>query len=69
MCGRYLLRADPELIARAVGLEFSQTGRDLGAGELRPRFNIAPSQQVPIVRNRSAEEPKLTIIRPRRRQS
>ena len=62
MCGRYLLHADPELVARAFGLEFSQTGRELGAGVLRPRYNIAPTQHVPIVRNR-AEGPKLAIIR------
>jgi putative SOS response-associated peptidase YedK len=66
MCGRYLLRADAGLVARAFGLdEFSQTGRDLGGGDLRPRYNIAPSQRVPIVRNRSAaaEDRRQTIVR------
>jgi putative SOS response-associated peptidase YedK len=63
MCGRYLLHADPDLVARAFGLdEFSQTGRDLGGGDFRPRYNIAPSQRVPIVRNRS-EGRRLTIVR------
>jgi putative SOS response-associated peptidase YedK len=65
MCGRYLLRAEPELVARAFGLEFSQTARDLAGGDLRPRFNIAPTQRVPIVRGRSAaaEGRRLTILR------
>ena len=63
MCGRYLLHAEPELVARAFGLEFNQTGRDLAGGDLRPRFNIAPTQVVPIVRNRAAEGRRLTIIR------
>jgi putative SOS response-associated peptidase YedK len=57
MCGRYLLHAPPELLERAFGVEFSQTARDLGG----PRFNIAPTQRVPIVRNRSGRD--LTILR------
>jgi putative SOS response-associated peptidase YedK len=47
MCGRYLLHADPKLIERAFGAEFSQILR-----ELVPRWNIAPTQIVPIVRSR-----------------
>ena len=46
MCGRYMLRADPKLLKRAFGVgEFSETPRDLAS-----RFNIAPTQPVPIVR-------------------
>jgi putative SOS response-associated peptidase YedK len=63
MCGRYLLHAEPELLARAFGLEFSQTARDLAGGDLRPRFNIAPTQPVPIVRNRATAGRRLTIMR------
>jgi putative SOS response-associated peptidase YedK len=64
MCGRYLIHAEPELVARAFGLEFSETARDLGVGTLRPRFNVAPTQAVPIVRNRAAaERRRLTILR------
>jgi putative SOS response-associated peptidase YedK len=41
-----MLRADPALLKRAFGIgEVSQTPRDLV-----PRFNIAPTQSVPIVR-------------------
>src|SRR5262249_54941608 len=44
-------------LAAAFGLpEFSET-----PSELRPRFNIAPSQPVPIVRNQPGRD--LTIIR------
>ena len=57
MCGRYLLHAPAGLIERAFGIEFSQTARELGA----PRFNIAPTQGVPIVRNPPGRT--LTIIR------
>ena len=56
MCGRYLLHADPKLIERAFGAEFSQIPR-----ELVPRWNIAPTQHVPIVRNQPGRE--LTIVR------
>ena len=54
MCGRYLLHADPKLIERAFGAEFSQIPR-----ELVPRRNIAPAQCVPIVRNQSGRELKI----------
>lgn len=56
MCGRYLLHADPELIQRAFGAEFSELPR-----QLVPRWNIAPTQRVPIVRNRLGRE--LSIVR------
>jgi putative SOS response-associated peptidase YedK len=47
MCGRYLLRAEARLLERAFGIgEPSRTPRDPG-----PRFNIAPTQDVPIVRD------------------
>jgi hypothetical protein len=42
MCGRYLTHAEPELIARAFGLEFSETARDLGIGALRPSSTSRP---------------------------
>lgn len=48
MCGRYVLRIPLELLRRAFGVD----GSDLFAGrlDLEPRFNIAPTQSVPIVR-------------------
>lgn len=51
MCGRYLLNADPDLLAQIFGVqEISQTPRD------RPRYNVAPSQPVPIVREAGSGE-------------
>lgn len=47
MCGRYMLLDDPALLERAFG--FSEVS-DLPR-QLQPRFNIAPSQSVPIVRD------------------
>lgn len=42
MCGRYVLTVPGDLLAAAFGLE--------EVPELTPRYNIAPSQVVPIVR-------------------
>jgi putative SOS response-associated peptidase YedK len=45
MCGRYLLLAlDPEAFARHYGLD------GMSEPALAPRYNIAPTQQVPVVR-------------------
>jgi putative SOS response-associated peptidase YedK len=45
MCGRYLLLVlDPQAFARKYGLE----GKNEPA--LAPRYDIAPTQQVPVVR-------------------
>ena len=41
MCGRYTLSTPAELVAEVVGLE--------EAWELEPRYNIAPTQQAPII--------------------
>ncbi|MBI3179136.1 MAG: SOS response-associated peptidase [Deltaproteobacteria bacterium] len=43
MCGRYTLSAEPKLLARAFGLTVPPP--------TTPRYNIAPTQQVPIVRS------------------
>jgi putative SOS response-associated peptidase YedK len=57
MCGRYMLMDDPALLERAFGFaEFSDLPR-----QLEPRFNIAPTQPVPIVR--SAPGRRLDIVR------
>jgi putative SOS response-associated peptidase YedK len=47
MCGRYELHTHPTAVALALGLEFPP--------EITPRYNIAPTQQVPIVRLREGE--------------
>ena len=42
MCGRYALHAHPNVIALQFGLP--------AAPQMKPRFNIAPTQQAPVVR-------------------
>jgi len=42
MCGRYELSSHPAVVALAFGLPFPP--------EIHPRYNVAPTQQVPIVR-------------------
>jgi putative SOS response-associated peptidase YedK len=55
MCGRYTL-TNPEDIAVRFGLEaFSETN-------IQPRFNVAPSQSVPVIVER-ADGPSLTTMR------
>ena len=65
MCGRYQFRHSPTEVRRAFGVnleeEFSQTGRELHGGRLFERYNVAPSQDVPIVRSRRGQE--LGIVR------
>ncbi|MEO5766314.1 MAG: SOS response-associated peptidase [Casimicrobiaceae bacterium] len=45
MCGRYELHTHPAAIALAFGL--------LEAPALTPRYNVAPMQQVPVIRQRA----------------
>jgi putative SOS response-associated peptidase YedK len=63
MCGRYLLRLNPDLFAEEFGLEFSQLPRDLAGGLFGPRYNVAPTQPVPNVRHRATTGRTLTIVR------
>lgn len=44
MCGRYALAADPDELLAAYGVE-----RDAAAPPPVPRYNIAPTQEVPII--------------------
>jgi putative SOS response-associated peptidase YedK len=55
MCGRYELSSHPTVIALAFGLPHPP--------EIRPRYNIAPMQQVPIVRVHAGGERELTHVR------
>ncbi len=54
MCGRYTLTADADAIQLAFNLE---TVSD----QLQPRYNIAPSQAVPIITNEKSHE--LTYVK------
>jgi putative SOS response-associated peptidase YedK len=55
MCGRYELSSHPTAIALAFGLPHPP--------DVRPRYNIAPAQQVPIVRGNAAGERELVELR------
>lgn len=55
MCGRYELHTNPAAIALAFGLAWPP--------EIHPRYNIAPTQQVPIVRVNAAGERELVQVR------
>lgn len=55
MCGRYELSSHPAAIALAFGLAHPP--------ELRPRYNIAPTQQVPVVRVDQAGRRELVQLR------
>jgi len=55
MCGRYELSSHPAAIALAFGLPQPPS--------LMPRYNIAPTQQVPIVRQNAAGERELAQVR------
>jgi putative SOS response-associated peptidase YedK len=55
MCGRYTLTVPGDLLASAFGLE--------EVPELAPRYNIAPSQLVPIVRGREDGGRELAFAR------
>jgi putative SOS response-associated peptidase YedK len=55
MCGRYELSSHPTAIALAFGLAHPP--------DLRPRYNIAPTQQIPIVRLDSTGHRELVQVR------
>jgi len=55
MCGRYELHTQPAALALAFGLRYPP--------EIGPRYNIAPTQQVPIIRLNGAGERELAQVR------
>lgn len=55
MCGRYVLSATGEQIAAHFALA--------GAPSIAPRYNIAPTQQVPVVRLARSGERELVLLR------
>ncbi len=55
MCGRYELHAQPAAIALAFGLPAPPS--------LAPRYNIAPMQDVPIVRVNARGQRELVLVR------
>jgi len=62
MCGRYALYTPIEAVARLFGVA------EMHAHDVAPRYNIAPTQEVPIVRRSpypSAETPPAGALPPR----
>jgi putative SOS response-associated peptidase YedK len=55
MCGRYELHTQPAALALAFGVPFPS--------QMRPRYNIAPMQDVPIIRRNSSGERELVDVR------
>lgn len=55
MCGRYALSSHPAAVALAFGLPHQP--------DIQPRYNIAPTQQVPIVRENAQGERELVQVR------
>ena len=55
MCGRYELHTQPAALALAFGVPFPSTQR--------ARYNIAPMQEVPIVRRAASGERELAHVR------
>lgn len=56
MCGRYTLSAEPALVAEHFGAASVPV-------ELRPRYNIAPTQPVPVIRRDHAGRRRLELLR------
>ena len=55
MCGRFTLRTPASQVAQAFGLA--------DGFELQPRYNIAPSQQVPVVRLAQNDGRELAFVK------
>jgi putative SOS response-associated peptidase YedK len=55
MCGRYALHAHPDVVALQFGLA--------AAPQLKPRFNIAPTQQAPVIRMNREEMREIAALR------
>jgi putative SOS response-associated peptidase YedK len=55
MCGRYELHTHPAALALAFGLS--------ALPPVKPRYNIAPMQDVPVIRRAKSGERELTFVR------
>jgi putative SOS response-associated peptidase YedK len=55
MCGRYALHSQPEIVALLYWLKTNP--------ELKPRYNIAPTQHSPVIRLNDESEPELVMMR------
>ncbi len=55
MCGRFVLRASGQQVAKRWGLP--------PAVDWSPRYNIAPTQQIPVVRQGPEGKPEIVLMR------
>lgn len=55
MCGRFTLTLSPELIAEVIG--------QIDAARIHPRYNIAPTQQVAVIREDAGGQRHLDSLR------
>lgn len=73
MCGRYVVAVDPESIYGEFGIDGDGDSGGSGADQsrfgpyggdpIRPRYNIAPTDEVPVVLNRSTDGDRSAPIR------
>ncbi|OGA17336.1 MAG: hypothetical protein A3H32_05620 [Betaproteobacteria bacterium RIFCSPLOWO2_02_FULL_63_19] len=54
MCGRYALHAHPDVVALQFGL--------VAAPEFKSRFNIAPTQEAPVIRLGAGQKRELALL-------
>lgn len=55
MCGRFTLALPPEMLAEVIG--------EIEPGRIQPRYNIAPTQQVAVVRQDVGGQRHLSYLR------
>jgi putative SOS response-associated peptidase YedK len=58
MCGRFAFYSPAEAVAALFGADPIPSGLTLGA-----RYNIAPSEDIPAIRQKPGEEPELVLLR------
>lgn len=65
MCGRYVLQTEFKVLAALYGLTGGTNGQDIDESiqPFLPRFNIAPSQQIPIIRERNDHGRELAKVK------
>jgi putative SOS response-associated peptidase YedK len=55
MCGRFVINLSPDLVAKVFGLA--------EVPDLSPRYNVAPSQSIPVIREAADGSRRLSMMR------
>ena len=55
MCGRFVINLSPDMVAKVFGLA--------DRPDLPPRYNVAPTQLVPVIREASDGSRRLSLMR------